>query len=95
MGYCRIEYAYSLMAKAAGIQMTKCQLLEEGGRAHFTTRRFGQTDDDSKLHVQTLSGLAHYDFNMPRVNSYQEAFLVMSPTPIIPKAIGQASTRCP
>ena len=37
-GYGRIEYAYHLMAKAAGIEMTECRLLEEGGRAHFMTR---------------------------------------------------------
>ncbi len=38
--YGRIEFAYSLMAKAAGIEMSPCRLLEEGGRAHFMTRRF-------------------------------------------------------
>ena len=31
----RIEYAYHRMALAAGIEMTECRLLEEGGRAHF------------------------------------------------------------
>lgn len=36
----RIEYAYSLMAKAAGITMTECHLLEENGLAHFMTKRF-------------------------------------------------------
>jgi serine/threonine-protein kinase HipA len=39
-GYGRLEYAYHLMAVAAGITMTECRLLEEGGRAHFLTRRF-------------------------------------------------------
>ncbi len=38
--YGRTEYAYSLMAKAAGVEMAECVLLEEGGRAHFMTRRF-------------------------------------------------------
>jgi hypothetical protein len=32
--YGRIEYAYHLMAKAAGIIMSPCRLLEENGRAH-------------------------------------------------------------
>ncbi|EQD33580.1 HipA domain protein, partial [mine drainage metagenome] len=36
----RIEYGYHLMAIEAGIEMTQCRLLEEGGRAHFMTRRF-------------------------------------------------------
>ena len=35
----RIEYAYHLMARAAGIEMNECRLHEEGGRAHFMTRR--------------------------------------------------------
>ncbi|MFW8745883.1 HipA domain-containing protein, partial [Mesorhizobium japonicum] len=38
--YTRIEYAYALMARDAGIEMTECRLLHEGGRAHFLTRRF-------------------------------------------------------
>ncbi len=38
--YGRIEYAYYLMAKDAGIEMSECRLLEENGRAHFMTRRF-------------------------------------------------------
>ena len=36
-GYGAIEYAYHLMAKAAGITMTECRLLEENGRRHFMT----------------------------------------------------------
>ena len=35
----RIEYAYYLMAQAAGITMSPCKLLEENGRAHFLTKR--------------------------------------------------------
>ena len=38
--YGRIEYAYSLMAAAAGIDMMPCQLLPEGPRRHFMTKRF-------------------------------------------------------
>jgi serine/threonine-protein kinase HipA len=44
-GYGRIEYAYHLMAVAAGVEMTDCHLMEESGRAHFMTRRFDRTDD--------------------------------------------------
>ena len=39
-GFGRIEYAYHLMARAAGVEMKKCRLHEEAGRAHFMTRRF-------------------------------------------------------
>src|SRR5690606_40350769 len=37
--YSRIEYAYHLMARAAGIAMEPCRLLEENGRAHFIDRK--------------------------------------------------------
>ena len=58
-----IEYAYSMMARAAGIEMTECRLLREGGRQHFMTRRFDRPGGNVKLHMQSLGGLAHYDFN--------------------------------
>jgi serine/threonine-protein kinase HipA len=75
-GYGRIEYAYYLMAKSAGIEMAPCRLLEENGRAHFLTRRFDRPDGD-KIHMQSLCGLAHYDFNQPGAYSYEQVFFVM------------------
>jgi serine/threonine-protein kinase HipA len=75
-GYGRIEYAYYLMAKAAGINMTQCQLLEENGRAHFMTKRFDRVNG-KKRHMQSLCGIAHYDFNMAGAYGYEQAFEVM------------------
>jgi serine/threonine-protein kinase HipA len=75
-GYGRIEYAYHRMATAAGIDMTECRLLEESGRAHFMTRRFDRVDG-RKLHLQSLCGIAHYDFNAAGAYSYEQAFAVM------------------
>ncbi|MDE1943503.1 MAG: type II toxin-antitoxin system HipA family toxin [Betaproteobacteria bacterium] len=72
----RIEYAYHLMAQEAGIQMTESRLLEENGRAHFMTRRFDR-DRRGKLHMQSLCGIAHYDFNMAGAYGYEQAFQVM------------------
>jgi len=76
-GYGRIEYAYYRMATACGIEMTECRLLEEEGRAHFMTRRFDRTEEGGKLHMQTLCGLAHMDYNDPLAYSYEQAFQVM------------------
>lgn len=76
-GYGRIEYAYHLMAKKCGIEMSECRLYEEGGRSHFMTRRFDRLQDGGKVHMQTLSGVAHYDFNMPGAYGYEQAFQVM------------------
>lgn len=76
-GYGAIEYAYSLMARAAGITMTECRLLEENGRRHFMTRRFDRRDGGEKLHLQSLGALAHFDFNSAGVYAYEQAFLVI------------------
>jgi serine/threonine-protein kinase HipA len=75
-GYGRIEYAYHLMARAAGIDMVECRLLEENGRAHFLTKRFDRIAG-RKLHLQSLCGIAHYDFNMAGAYGYEQAFAVM------------------
>ena len=75
-GYGRIEFAYYLMAKASGINMMPCRLLEENGRAHFMTKRFDRLGG-KKQHMQTLCGIAHYDFNMAGAYSYEQAFAVM------------------
>jgi serine/threonine-protein kinase HipA len=75
-GYGRIEYAYYLMAKAAGIEMEESRLLAENDRAHFMTRRFDRAGG-RKWHMQTLCGIAHYDFNMAGAYSYEQAFTVM------------------
>lgn len=72
-GYGRIEYAYYLMAKAAGIKMTECRLWD---RRHFMTRRFDRTADGQKLHAQTLAALAHFDYNDPLRHSYEQAFRI-------------------
>ena len=72
-GYGRVEYAYHLMARAAGIEMTECRLWN---RRHFMTRRFDRLPDGGKLHAQTLGAIAHLDFNDPVSHSYEQAFRV-------------------
>jgi serine/threonine-protein kinase HipA len=76
-GYGAIEYAYHLMARAAGIAMSECRLLEENGRRHFMTRRFDRLPEGGKLHMQSLSALAHFDFNQAGAYGYEQALLVV------------------
>ena len=73
----QIEYVYHLMAREAGIDMMECRLLEENGRAHFMTRRFDRTDHAQKVHMQTLCGIAHFDYKILHAYSYEQAFQVM------------------
>ncbi len=76
-GYGAIEYAYSKMAKDAGISMSECRLFEENGRRHFMSRRFDRLDGGQKLHMQSLGALAHYDYNMAGAWSYEQALLAI------------------
>ena len=76
-GYCAVEYAYHLMAKAAGINMSECRLLEENDRRHFMTKRFDRLHGGEKLHMQSLCALAHFDFNSPGSYSYEQALLTL------------------
>ena len=75
-GWGRVEYAYYLMAKDAGINMMGCKLLEENGRAHFMTKRFDR-EGNIKHHIQTWCGIQHYDYNNLYGYSYEQLFQTM------------------
>ncbi len=76
-GYGAIEYAYALMAAAAGITMRPCRLFEENGRRHFMTRRFDRGERGEKYHMQSLGAIAHLDFNLPGGHAYEQALQVI------------------
>ena len=92
-GYGAIEYAYSLMARDCGIEMTECRLLEENGRRHFMTRRFDRTTEGEKIHMQSLAALGHFDFNRAGAYSYEQAFLLMRELDLPMQAIEQQFRR--
>lgn len=72
----RLEYSFYLLAQACGIEMSPCSLIEENGRAHFLTKRFDRRQG-KKIHMQTLCGIAHYDYRLHKAYSYEQAFNVM------------------
>jgi serine/threonine-protein kinase HipA len=76
-GWGAVEYAYSMMARAAGIEMTECRLLQEHGRRHFMTRRFDRPSDGGKLHMQTVGALEHASYNEPGAYSYEQLMLLI------------------
>lgn len=76
-GYGTVEYAYSEMARAAGIDMPETRLFEESDRRHFMARRFDRLADGGKLHMQSLAALAHFDFNDPVSYAYEQALFTM------------------
>jgi serine/threonine-protein kinase HipA len=74
-GFGRMEYAYYLMAKDAGINISPCELLIEGKRAHFLTKRFDRIGN-YKLHYQSLCAMDHADYKKPGQYSYEQLFSV-------------------
>jgi serine/threonine-protein kinase HipA len=92
-GFGRIEYAHYLMAGEAGIVMHPCRLLEEGGRAHFMTKRFDRQGND-KLHTQSLCAMMHLDFNMPYVHSYEQYLRTILSLKLGADELEQAWARC-
>lgn len=93
LGYGKIEYAYHLMARAAGVVMSDCRLHEENGRAHFMTRRFDRPAGGGKLHLQSLCALAHYDFNQAGAYAYEQAFEVARALGLPPAALEELFRR--
>ena len=76
-GFGKIEMAYHKMAISCGIDMMPCNLIHENNRSHFITKRFDRSDDNKKIHLQTLCAIAHYDYQLPGAYSYESAFAEM------------------
>jgi serine/threonine-protein kinase HipA len=91
--YCRVEYAYYLMATSAGIEMSESRLLQEDSRAHFMTRRFDRGADNERLHSQTLCALAHLDYNASHAHSYASYFLTARELGLGPNDLQQIFRR--
>lgn len=76
-GYGRVEYAYHLMALAAGLDPADARLhVDSTGRAHFMSKRFDRTNEGDKLHAQTLQAIAHLDYNEAGAHSWESALSV-------------------
>lgn len=90
--YGRIEYAYYLMARAAGIQMMDSRLLEEHDRAHFMTRRFDRIGN-TRIHLQSLCAMAHLDFKLRGTHDYHQYFQVIQRLELGAPALEQGFRR--
>jgi serine/threonine-protein kinase HipA len=92
LGYGAIEFAYANMARAAGLEVSDCRLLEEGGRRHFMTRRFDR-DGNEKIHMQSLAALGHFDFRRAGAYSYEQALLVVRQLGLSAAAVAEQFRR--
>ncbi|PLX05208.1 MAG: type II toxin-antitoxin system HipA family toxin, partial [Marinilabiliales bacterium] len=64
----RIEYAYSIMAKQAGIEMPETKLFQgEGQNQWFGIKRFDRKESN-RIHMHSASGLLHADHRYPSLD---------------------------
>ena len=69
----KVEYAYYLLAREAGIDMMPSKLIDD---AHFATLRYDRQHGE-KQHVLTVTGLTGWDFkSQPENSTYENVFQV-------------------
>jgi serine/threonine-protein kinase HipA len=62
-----IEYAYSLMAKDAGVEMPETHLFRTKKNKYFGTKRFDR-EGDARIHMHSLCGMIHADHRSPSLD---------------------------
>ncbi len=90
--YGRIEFAYATMARAAGVDMPDTHLLRERDLAHFMTRRFDRASGQ-RVHLHSLGGLQHVDYNLRGALSYEAYFRSIRLLGLGQPAVDQAFRR--
>lgn len=64
----QIEYAYYLMAKDAGLEMSKCRLFQGvSGNLYFGTKRFDRSEN-KRIHIHSAAGLMHDNFRLSNMD---------------------------
>jgi serine/threonine-protein kinase HipA len=61
------EYAYSIMAKDAGLDLPATRLMKGAKDSYFAVQRFDRAQDGS-THIQTASGLLEADHRTPQID---------------------------
>lgn len=73
----KLEYAYYLMARQAGIKIMESRLEARDGAHYFMTKRFDRAPG-GKLHTQTLHAFARMNYQRPNTYSYEQVFTVLN-----------------
>jgi serine/threonine-protein kinase HipA len=90
--YTRIEYAYTRMARAAGLTTVDVELLPDRRLHHLLVKRFDR-DAAGRLHYHSLGGLDHADYNAPGGYSYEQYLLVCRELGLTPAELDEAFRR--
>ncbi len=66
-----LEYLYMSMAKEVGINIPQIELLTHNNLKHYLIKRFDRVDGEV-VHMHSVAGLVHANFNIPMHYSYDE-----------------------
>ena len=69
--YNRVEAAYADLARSAGLDMSRIEMLEHDGFAHLLVHRF-DLDGGERIHQHSLGGLIHVSYQERGASSYEE-----------------------
>lgn len=71
LDFTKLEYLYMHMAGEIGINVPQTEMLYDGNDWHYAIKRFDRVEGH-KIHMHTLAGLTHIDFNEPGHYSYEQ-----------------------
>ncbi len=69
--YTKVEYIYMKIAKELGLKVAGVKLINNNGLSHLAVKRFDRINN-SKIHMHTLCGLTHTNFNLSGLFSYEQ-----------------------
>lgn len=90
---CAVEELYALLARQCQLGMSETRFFQlPGGKTAFGTRRFDRRGDE-RVHIHSLAGLLHSDFQEPSV-SYEDFFRVTRRLTRDQRQLKKAVQRC-
>ncbi|WP_428739302.1 type II toxin-antitoxin system HipA family toxin [Sulfurimonas sp.] len=74
--YGKVEYIYMKIAKELGLNVADVSIFHERDFSHLLIKHFDRKGD-KKIHMHSLCGLTHSNFNIPGSYSYEEYLRVV------------------
>lgn len=74
--YGKVEYIYMKIAKELELNVAEVEIFYERDFSHLLVKRFDR-NKEHKIHMHSLCGLTHTNFNMPGLYSYEEYLRVV------------------
>ncbi len=69
--YTKIEYIYMKIASICGLNVAEVDMIHDRDYSHLLVKRFDRVAN-KKLHMHSLCGMTHTDFNISGLYSYEE-----------------------